>query len=53
VSILTKENSGGLKTQEATGATYDQSGPKVEKMQLADGATIVVPKHAVMTIVFN
>ncbi|MBK8803781.1 MAG: hypothetical protein IPN71_17375 [Fibrobacteres bacterium] len=53
VSILTKENSGGLKTQEATGATYDQSGPSVEKKSVKDGDVITVPKHAILTIVFK
>lgn len=53
VEILTAENSGGIKSNEATGATYDQSGPKAETKSLGDGSTIVVPKYSIVTIRFQ
>jgi len=53
VEVLTKENSGGLKTTEATGALFDQSGPKPEKKMLKDGDVITVPKYSIVTIRFQ
>jgi len=53
VEVLTAENSGGLKSNEATGAVYDQNGPKPEKMSLADGSVVTIPKYSVVTIRFQ
>ena len=53
VEILTKENSGGLQTNEATGKVYSQSGPTSEKKSIGDGAVITVPKYSIVTIKFD
>jgi len=53
VEVLTAENSGGLKSNEATGAVYDQSGPKPETKSLGDGSVIVIPKYSIVTIKFK
>ncbi len=53
VEVLTAENSGGLKSNEATGEVHSQEGPKPEKMSLKDGSVISVPKHSIVTIRFQ
>jgi hypothetical protein len=53
VETLTKENSGGLMSNEATGKTYPSTGPTSEKKTLGDGSVITVPKYSVMTIKFD
>jgi alpha-L-arabinofuranosidase len=52
VEVLTVEDSGGLVGMEATGKTHASTGPKSEKMNLAEGSTIVVPKASVVTVRF-
>ncbi|MEN9306984.1 MAG: hypothetical protein RL173_916 [Fibrobacterota bacterium] len=53
VEVLTAENSGGLKSNEATGEVYSQDGPKPETKSLADGSVITVPKYSIVTIRFQ
>jgi hypothetical protein len=53
VEILTSENSGGLKSNEPTGAVNDDRGPESKTMSLADGSTLVVPKYSVVTVRFQ
>ena len=52
LEVLTMDVSGGLVGVEATGKVYPSTGPKVQKMNLADGATITVPKASVVTVRF-
>jgi len=50
IETLTKETSGGLMTNEPTGAVYPATGPKVETVDLADGAEVTIPKMGIVTI---
>jgi alpha-L-arabinofuranosidase len=52
VETLSAESSGGLVGPEATGKTHAASGPKSEKVSLADGAQLVVPKASIVTVRF-
>ena len=50
VEILTAETSGGLKTNDPTGATWPSTGPVVKTQPLADGQTLLVPKASIVTV---
>src|SRR5205814_1904698 len=50
VEILTADDSGGLLGAEATGKAHASTGPKSQKLRLADGSTLVVPKASVVTV---
>jgi hypothetical protein len=50
VEILTVDGSGGLGGHDARGETHPSTGPKSQKMSLADGATLVVPKASIVTL---
>ena len=50
VRTLLPENSGGLKGTDPTGETFPSTGPRVETIELSDGAEILVPKRGVVTI---
>jgi Carbohydrate binding domain (family 11) len=50
ISVLTAETSGGLLGAEATGKSFPSTGPSTERRNLADGATILVPKASIVTV---
>lgn len=50
VKTLTKETSGGLKSNDPTGEVYPSTGPKVETINVKDGTEILVPKFSVVVI---
>ena len=52
LSVLTSDDSGGLVGADATGKAHPATGPKEQKLSLADGSTIVVPKASVVTVRF-
>ena len=52
MSVLTSDDSGGLVGADATGKAQPATGPKQQKLNLADGSTIVVPKASVVTLRF-
>ncbi|MEO8902655.1 MAG: carbohydrate binding domain-containing protein [Polyangiaceae bacterium] len=52
MEVLTSDDSGGLVGAEATGKTHASSGPKLQKISLANGSTVVVPKASIVTLRF-
>lgn len=50
VEVLTQDSSGGLLGPEATGKTHGSTGPKSQKVDLADGSTLLVPKASIVTV---
>jgi hypothetical protein len=53
VEILTKETSGGLKTDEPTGAVYPSTGPVTQTIEVDDGTEITIPKLSIVTVNFE
>jgi len=52
VETLTVDNSGGLVGPEPTGNTHASTGPKLQKLKLAAGSILVVPKASVVAVRF-
>lgn len=52
MSVLTSDDSGGLVGSDATGKTHPATGPKVQKISLTTGSTLVIPKASLVTIRF-
>jgi len=50
IEVLTKETSGGLKTNEPTGAVYPATGPTSQVIDVNDGTEILVPKMGIVTV---
>lgn len=52
LSTLTAEMSGGIAGHDAMGKTFPSTGPRTERRDLSDGATILVPKASIVTITY-
>jgi alpha-L-arabinofuranosidase len=52
LEVLTAEGSGGLVSAAATGKAHASTGPKSQKISVADGFTLVVPKASVVSLRF-
>jgi hypothetical protein len=50
LSTLTAQTSGGLLGSDATGKSYPSTGPKLERIKVASGTTILVPKASIVTL---
>ncbi len=50
VKTLTKETSGGLRGADPTGEVYPSTGPTIQRIELANGAEITVPKQGIVTV---
>ncbi|MEO6603322.1 MAG: carbohydrate binding domain-containing protein [Polyangiaceae bacterium] len=52
ISVLSAETSGGLLSADAFGKTHPSTGPQVERREIADGSTILVPKASIVTVTY-
>ncbi|MEO7033144.1 MAG: carbohydrate binding domain-containing protein [Polyangiaceae bacterium] len=52
MEVLTSDDSGGLVGPDATGKTHASTGPKLQKISLANGSTLVLPKASIVTLQF-
>ncbi len=50
LSVLTAATSGGLVGSEATGKSHPSTGPVSARRAVESGATILVPKHSIVTV---